>query len=235
MDKNIFKLRKEALLKKYIKNGYDSFNESELLELLLSYCNCSQDCSSAILNEFGNINAAFDANLINLAEFEEMNLKSAVLLKLIPNISRIYQMTSYKIKCLDTSNSAKKFFEHYFTGVLSENFAVVCVDNNMNIISTDTLSSGNREHVYTESKEIVNIAIKNKSNLIFISHNHKGSAEPSHSDYISTDKLSKSLEFFGIHIIDHIIVGSKNSISMRELPYNLKFKEYDCSDMYRKN
>lgn len=70
MDKNTFKLRKEALLKKYIKNGYDSFSELELLELLLSYCNCSQDCSSAILNEFGNINAAFDANLINLAEFE---------------------------------------------------------------------------------------------------------------------------------------------------------------------
>jgi len=226
MDKKIFTQYREMLKEKYLKEGYCSLTETEKAELLLSYCGCDSESCKKLMSEFGSLDMIFDAELNYLKQLEGMDIRSAVLLRLIPELSRYYASAKTEIKCLNTTKKARMYFENYFTEILNEHVAIVCVDERMNIISSHILNAGTEKSVNIDSKSILNEAVSNRSNYVFIAHNHvKSGPEPSHSDYAVTDLLSKNLELFGVYIVDHIIVGRTGTVSMRELEYTLEFKK----------
>ena len=236
LNKNDVKERKEFLKCKYLKDGINSMTDDEILELMLIFSGNDGTKSETLKNYFGNLTSVFNADKNYLSEIAQLDEKSVVLLKLIPEISKIYAIESRKICRLTDTTIAKQYFMDYFMGFVSENFAVACVDKSMRITSISTIFTGTPEKIIGETREIIDFAMKNSCNSIFIAHNHPfGSAEPSHSDYASTNKLSLALKEFGIMIEDHIVTGRNDAISMRELPYTLQFKEYDNSKNYKIN
>ena len=226
MDKENFRIYKENLKEKYLAEGFSSLSEAEKLGLLLSYCGCDEDCCHRLLEEFGSVDLICNADIDYLRNYDGLSSKSAILLKLIPGIAKKCLSQQTTVKRLDSPEKAVAFFESFFLSIAAENFAVVCVDRKMNIISARMLETGNENSVKADSKSVLNIAVKNKANYVFLAHNHlKSGASPSFEDITTTNSISKALEMFDIFVVDHIIVSPNGSASLREMNCNLDFKK----------
>ena len=58
-------------------------------------------------------------------------------------------------------------------------------------------------------------AIKNSANSVILVHNHpSGNVEPSDEDYRVNKVLVETENLVGIKILDHLIIGNKNYLSL---------------------
>ncbi|NLB09292.1 MAG: hypothetical protein GX832_06445, partial [Clostridiales bacterium] len=65
--------------------------------------------------------------------------------------------------------------------------------------------------------DIFREAVKANAAAIALVHNHpSGDAEPSAADLESTRRLMEVGEMMGILVLDHLIIGSNESVSMKE-------------------
>ena len=78
----------------FLKNGLDYFEPHTVLELLLYYSIPMKDTNPVahrLLEKFGSFSAVFDAPIEELSKVEGVGKSTAVLIKLIPQLSRRYQ------------------------------------------------------------------------------------------------------------------------------------------------
>lgn len=224
------KTLKQQLREQYLKQGLEEMSDKEIASLLLTYSagNNFDLLADKLIKQYSNLSALIDADSKILFENFQIDEKTLVLLRIIPQLSKIYFMESKKIKSLSSSELAIKYFESLFIGALEEQFIAVCTDENFNIIQSEIIFRGTVSSLNASCREIAEIAIRNHSSRIFIAHNHPiGSATPSANDYSSTDLIFRTLKTFSITLIDHIIIGKSSAVSMRELPYTLSFKSAD--------
>ena len=91
--KNIHSGHRQRMREKAYKNGFDSFEQHELLEMLL-YATVPQKDTNPIahnlINSFGSFHAVFEAPVEELMKVSGMTKTSAFLLKMIPEISSEY-------------------------------------------------------------------------------------------------------------------------------------------------
>ena len=98
--------------------------------------------------------------------------------------------------------------EFYRTNKDKENFVVVALNTNSEVISIRTVSVGTINASLVHSREVFRFAILENANSIILSHNHpSGNLQPSNEDISTTRKLKQSAEIIGIPILDHIIIG----------------------------
>ena len=217
-DKDI-KLRKELLRKKYSDEGFDALTEAEKLELLLSYAYSGDTSKLAekLLNEYGSINSLADAAPELLLKDNCVAEQAAVLIKLIPCISRILYLERFKITTLNSSEAAKSFFKSHFIGAVKEQIIISAVNKNFRVVNTKILAFGSKSKTYTSYREISEFAVKSNCNIFFLAHNHpKTDSSPSDSDVFFTKDVIKAFSRFGSVLADHIIIGCDNSFSFRE-------------------
>ena len=227
MNTNSSKSIKKKLRSKYAEEGFGALTEKEIIELVLSYSYSGDinELAGLLTAQFGSLNALIDADMHFLESRYGLDEKTVVLLRLIPQLSRIYFTESSSIRQLDSSCAAVKFFENYFIGALGEQFAAACTDEKFTVKDFRTIFCGSVSAVNVSCRELADFCLKNNSTRIFISHNHPlGSASPSGSDYAATDMIFRALEKLGIVLVDHIIVGKHSAVSMRELPGTMQFK-----------
>lgn len=99
--------------------------------------------------------------------------------------------------------------EFYKTNNDKENFVVIALNTNHEVISLRTVSIGTINNTVIHSREVFRFAILENAQSIIISHNHpSGNVSPSDNDIFTTEKLKKSSEIIGIPILDHIIIGN---------------------------
>jgi len=80
------------------------------------------------------------------------------------------------------------------------------------IVSHGTLSAS-----LVHPREVFKAALVANTHTIIVAHNHPtGSLEPSREDLDTTETLIKAGELLGVKVLDHIIVSSNGTVSLRE-------------------
>lgn len=226
MNKDAKTLR-QSMMERYLSKGIADFSDEEALALLLSYSETSRDCCDAahsLIDEYGSLSSVMDADSAFLMKSHNLNQKTADLIQIIPQLSRIMSLENSKSVNLSSSQNAIKYFQNYFIGVSEELLAVVCTDEKFSITAEKTLAFGSAVSVSISCRKIVEFALIHNSSYIFIAHNHPiRNAEPSESDYRSTEIIYNTLKNIGITLVDHIIVARDSATSMKELPYTFPF------------
>lgn len=208
------------LQKKYFESGIESLDEKEILCLILSLSSADfNDAADRLINEYGSLKIIEDADSHLLIKRTGLDVRSAVLLKMIPEISRLYSIKGKKIVSLRSSGTAAEYFSDFFIGCRDEQLAAVCTDKKLNIISSAVISCGSAASVKSSCSKIVSFALDSGADCMIIAHNHpNGRAVPSPGDYASTEMLFSALKRLGIALLDHIIIGTDGAVSMRSLP-----------------
>src|ERR1035437_10075584 len=97
--------------------------------------------------------------------------------------------------------------------------AFICAHLNSKhmLVSMEITALGTLNATLIHPREIYTGAILAKAAAICLIHNHpSGRSEPSSEDIALTRQLMQAGEIIGIRVIDHLILGSDNSTSLRE-------------------
>lgn len=221
MDKNIHKGHRQRLKTRFLTEGLDAFEEHEVLELLLFYSIPMKDTNQLahkILKEYGSLSAVFDADPNDLCSKCQISLNTAVILSLIPSLSRLYNQDKVKSKVvLNSSSKAGQYAVSLFIGRLYEVFYVISLDNQNKVNDVRLLHKGTINEAPVYPRLIVETALRHHASSVILAHNHPGgSLQPSIADIEVTKKIKTAMDSISIRVVDHIIVAGDKYYSFAE-------------------
>lgn len=120
-----------------------------------------------------------------------------------------------------SSSEAVEFCESTFSRLMidakQEEFHIVTLDTKNQVIATHQITVGTLDASLVHPREVFRAAIKDAASSIILVHNHpSGDPTPSREDFAVTKRLEESGQTIGIEVLDHIVLGAFQSISIRE-------------------
>jgi DNA repair protein RadC len=111
--------------------------------------------------------------------------------------------------------------KHYLLSKLSgreqEIFCCLHLDNKHRVICFEELFFGSISSASVYPREVVKRCLHYNSAAVILVHNHpSGIPEPSQSDIHITKRLTQALELIDVRVLDHIIVGGAETVSLAE-------------------
>ena len=229
--KNVHEGHRERMRNKYVNKGIEVFEQHEILEMLLFYAiprKNTNDIAHRLLEACGSLSAVFDAPIDILMQ-QGLSYNAAVLLHMIPDLSREYQSDKFdnEEKIITDENIGKKMV-HLFAGKNEECVYAFFLDAKGKEKYSGIISKGDASSAPLFSKDIVSIAARCKAVTVIIAHNHpSGVAFPSRADLEATADIADALDTIGIHLADHIIVADRDYISLSSTPPFSRMFDYD--------
>jgi len=220
--KNPHANHRKRVRQEFLENGFNrSTPDHKIMEMLLFYSIPRIDTNEIahnLVNHFGSVSKILDASPSELEKVDGIGENSAVLIKLVSEICKIYQAD--KIKPRMQFNSIDEFANiliklHFnFT---HEVFSVTSFDSKGCLIATDFITKGDVTSVNVTSRMVIENLIERKAVTAVICHNHpSGIAMPSAEDLEMTARVAKAMSHIGIPLLDHIIVVSDDFVSLRQ-------------------
>ncbi len=220
MSKNLHANHRKRVRARFIKDGnLDSFEEHQVLELLLFYCVPRRDTNELahkLLNEYGSLYTLMNAKPEDIMKRCKVSETTAVLISMVPHLTRKFLSSGLHNDkpTINSFNIASSYFEAVLLGKPLESFYMLCLDLNKRLRKIVQISDGviNNTHIYME--KVVGDALLHNSSFVIIGHNHpNGNNRPSNADVEVTIKISNALSHVGIKVLDHIIVCGDNNFS----------------------
>lgn len=221
MAENVHAGHREKLKQRFIEEGLESFEDHQVLEMLLFYTIPRRDTNELahrLIKKFGTLEAIFDSSPEQLMEVGNVTKNTAVLLTMIPELSRKYMlMKQGKKPVLDSSVKAGQYISKLFIGKNYEAFYVCCLNSQNQLNYAALVHEGTINEAPVYPRIIVETALRYQANSVILAHNHPGgSLKPSTADIDVTRKISEALKTISIKVVDHIIVSGSNYYSFAE-------------------
>lgn len=222
MDKNLHEGHRERIRGEFLQHGFDNNTPPhKILELLLFYCVQRTDTNPIaheLIAKYGSVAGVLDAPLEELAAFKGLSERSAVLLKMIMPIARRYLYDKSEQKPTFCSFDAiGKYILRRYIGETKEKIGVMCLDAKGSLIGFDFLSEGDLSSVGLSMRDLAKTALSGNATAAVLCHNHpNGIAVPSESDEAITKQAAETLSKIGVQLIDHIVVGDTDFVSMAQ-------------------
>lgn len=209
---------RERLRSRFLEHGLDNFNELNALELFLFYSIPRQDTNAlahVLLDHFGSLSAVFEASEQELLAIPGVGTTTASLILLVPQITKKCEISKIeRKKPIMNSEDAASYLMPRFMYEMDEVVLMLCLDSQRRVICCTEIGRGVVNSVETSLRRIVEIALRNKTAFVIISHNHPdGIALPSKEDDSVTSQISTALSMVAIPLVDHIIVAEDDYVS----------------------
>lgn len=221
---------RERARNKYVKNCERAhYEDYELLELLLFYAAPRGDTkgtAKALVQKFGSMDNIFNANIKQLQSVNGVGEKTAILLKLVGDISRRTHGSREEQVKIGNISQASKYFLQLLDNAPKEKFAVMVLDNGNRKQYCGVVSEGEFGMANVPLRELTCLVTDRQATGLIIAHNHPhGIAKPSVSDIDVTLKIRDFMQPLGVKLLDHLIIASGEAYSMRaDLEFNKFFR-----------
>lgn len=99
----------------------------------------------------------------------------------------------------------------------AEVFAVMFLNTRHQLIEFREMFHGTIDGAAVYPREVARAALETNASVVIVMHNHpSGIPEPSEADRSITLKLARALALLDVRLLDHIIVGGTQTVSMAE-------------------
>ncbi|MEA1913528.1 MAG: DNA repair protein RadC [candidate division WOR-3 bacterium] len=232
---------RKRVREKFIKSGISSFNDYEIVELLLTLGTPRKDCkqqAKEAIKKFKTLRGVLEAPMEEIQEIKGIGPHNSFGIKLFQEISERYlkeKIVGEEIQL----KSSKAVFDYLYQSMQKnkkEIFRVMFLDGKNKLIEVEDLFEGSLTSSAVYPREIMKKAIKYDAvSLIFV-HNHpSGNPEPSQSDQDITENLVFTGNLMEIKVLDHIIIGDNKYYSFADEglieEYNLNFLNMKGGDV----
>lgn len=197
---------------RFLQQGLQGFQDHEIMELLLYYSMPRKDTNElghALIDRFGTFDRVFDAPIEELLKMEGIGEHTAILLKLLPEISRRYRMCKLdKQNDMQSLSVAGDFLVEHYMPLQHEQVTVILLDNRQRMISFEVIHDGSANSSDLNIRRIVEIALAKGAASVILAHNHpNGELVPSDADVSTTKYLMKAFDPIDLHLREHILVA----------------------------
>ena len=210
---------RQRLKNRFRREGLDSFEELQVLELLLFYCIPRQDTNPiahALLNHFGTLDQVMDAPAEELQKVPGVGENAATFLALVHALDRRYQISKEQnLKILSTVEECGRYMWSCLKDLRNETVYLLCLDAKCKALCCKKVGEGSVNSAAVPVRRIVEIALGANATSVVLAHNHpSGLAVPSDADKLTTRRVAAALAAVEIQLVDHIVVAEEEFISM---------------------
>lgn len=222
------RLRERFILDK----SFDSFDEKETLQFLLTYANIKRDpeeIAENLLEKFGSLKGVLEARPEQLQTVDGVGAMAVGLISMVVPLTRIYERSCMKKpQSILNTREAEQFCKSLLQGERNERFYVIALSTKCNILGARKVSDGSLSEVGAYPRVIMEAALNYNARSVLLTHNHPGgTCAPSHEDIQSTLQIRRLLDGVGITLLDHIIVAQEKTYSM------IQHGDFDYGRSYR--
>ena len=203
---------RQRLRERFLKRGLDTFQDDEILELLLSFGTPRHDCkvpARAALEEFGSLAAVLEEPLNGLQKIKGIGPKNGFAIHFIQAVARRYLKDRLRDKrYLHSSSEVRDYLLHSLRRLKKEVLMVIYLDSSHAVLDSETVAEGTININTVYPRELVKKALRHNAAAMIIAHNHpSGSITPSEQDMQLTRTLSLLGSMMQIQLLDHLIIG----------------------------
>jgi len=143
--------------------------------------------------------------------------KQAELLAVFEMARRALSQRLKEREAFHTPGAVKQYLQLQLAHKNHEVFAVLFLDHQNRMLAMEELFRGTLSQTSVYPREVVLRALHHQAAAVVLSHNHpSGSVQPSRADEHLTQTLKASLALVDVRVLDHIIVGQGQALSMAE-------------------
>lgn len=123
---------------------------------------------------------------------------------------------------ISNSDDAYKYFKKVWSKRMShvEEVYLLCLNCANQVLGYSQISLGGINGCLIDPKVVFQVALKANASGVIMAHNHpSGSLNPSVGDLRITKKLAEGAKVLDVSFLDHIILSSKDYLSLSEKGY----------------
>lgn len=206
---------------KLTRFGSEPLSDAELLAILLRTGNKNKtvlELAQEIIKNYGLQGLAqMDAKDIQ-SEISGIGPAKAAELRAVFEIaSRLQGKSINSKKQITGPEDVAEIMINKLQHLKQEHFYAILLTTKNTIISYEEISKGGLNIASIFPREVFNKAIKNSAAKMILVHNHpSGDPTPSSEDINLTNRLIEAGKLTGVRVLDHIIVGDGDYISLKE-------------------
>lgn len=194
--------------------GASQMSNTHLLAHLLR----DQRLAESLMEHFGSILEVAEASVVELSRVKGVNPAKAETIHVAFELSRRIAQPTFDTKpSISHPGDVYRLLKAEYRGLEQEVLKVLLLDTKNGVKRIETVFVGSLNVSIIHPREIFKAAIRQSAAAIIISHNHpSGSAQPSREDIAATKNLQKAGELVEIKLLDHVIIGNEEYVSLRE-------------------
>jgi len=201
--------------------GTEALSNSEILAILLRIGSKGEnvlELAERILTEAGGLRGLVRLSLPELQQIHGIGPAKAAQVKAALELGR------RSVSCdpltqpvVNSPVDAAELVMEEMTILDREHFRIMHLSTRNNVIGISEVSVGSLNASIVHPRECFKEAIRRNANAIILLHNHpSGDPTPSKEDVAITRRLAEGGRLLGIEVLDHIIIGDKRFISLKE-------------------
>jgi DNA repair protein RadC len=206
---------------KLLARGPAALADAELLALLLRTGFKGTGVlafATQLLERTGGFAGLLNADADELKSIKGLGqAKRAEVLALMECARRALAQQLADAPVFDTPQTVKDYLALHLGQRPSEVFTVLFLDSRMRLLKHEDLSQGTLNHTGVYPREVMRRVLALNAAAVVLAHNHpSGVAEPSKADEYITQSLKSALALIDVRVMDHVIVGQGQVVSMME-------------------
>lgn len=204
-----------------LEAGEGALSNQELLAIILrtgSKPYTVIDLAQMILEEFPDLYTLKDASLSELQRIPSVGVVRSIELKAMMEFGRRIHLASQpKLGKVQSSYAIAQQLMEEMKDYQQEHLLCLYLNTKNEIIKKETLFIGSLNQSVAHPREIFKGAVRVSAARIILTHNHpSGNPKPSSHDLQFTKRVKECGEMMGIEVLDHLIIGTRRYVSLRE-------------------
>lgn len=206
---------------KLLQHGAKYLSDAEILAIFLRTGvrgKTALDIARELLTEFGGLKKLCNTDVQTLLQKSGFGKAKYACLQAALELGQRYLKDTHSVgETLPSSEAAKKFLQHRLKDYPHEVFACLFLNSHHRILGYEELFHGTINESSVYPREVVKRSLSYNAAKIILAHNHpSGDPTPSQADCELTLLLKETLAIVDTKVIDHIIVGHGECVSLAE-------------------
>ena len=202
------------------KLGVNALSAHEILALILGRGIAGKSViltTQRLLGQFGNLKGIANASVEELSQVKGIGLAKASQIKAAFELANRLAGPEIGDKPLvKTPEEVINLVKGRLKGKKKEYFLALLLDTRNQLIKVAEISIGSLDTSIVHPREVFREAISASAASVIFAHNHpSGDPTASEDDIKLTKRLAGAGGIIGIDVLDHIIIGDKNYLSLK--------------------
>ena len=209
---------------RFIKLGPQNLSNQELIAIILRKGTKAESViqlAQRLIKEFEGLRMLKDATLEELTKIKGIGKAKAIqLLAAVELGRRINSLTNEERYAIRSPEDGANYVMDEMRFLNQEHFVCLYLNTKNQVIHKQTIFIGSLNASIVHPREVFREAFRRSAASIICLHNHpSGDPTPSREDIEVTRRLKECGRMIGIEILDHIIIGDKKYVSLKEKGY----------------
>lgn len=214
--------KNERPMERLLKYGADDLTNAELLAVLLRSGTRGENIislSTRLLSDVGGLDGLLHINLEEMKKLKGIkDVKACQIVAMMELFKRFRTLRSqsndFKIS---SPKDVSELLINEMNNLNQEVLKLILLNTKNTVIGVKDIFKGSLNTSILHPREIFREAVQRGSANIIICHNHpSGDSTPSKEDINITLRIKQCGDLMGIKLLDHIIIGNNNYISLKE-------------------